>query len=64
MALSWKRGAGSEENAGISSVPDRETVEQEIAQLRDQINNIGAINLEALDELEQIETRFEKLSGQ
>ena len=49
---------------GTASTPDREAVEQEIAQLRDQINNIGAINLEALDELEQIETRFEKLSGQ
>jgi chromosome segregation protein len=52
----------SAEQGGAS--PDREAVEQEIAQLRDQINNIGAINLEALDELEQIETRFEKLSGQ
>jgi chromosome segregation protein len=46
------------------SAPDREATEQEITKLRDQINNIGAINLEALDELEQIETRFEKLSGQ
>jgi chromosome segregation protein len=56
----------SEANAdeGAASTSDREAVEQEIAQLRDQINNIGAINLEALDELEQIETRFEKLSGQ
>ncbi len=43
---------------------DREAVEREITQLRDQINNIGAINLDALDELEQIETRFEKLSTQ
>jgi chromosome segregation protein len=49
---------------GAASTSDREAVEQEIAQLRDQINNIGAINLEALDELEQIEVRFEKLSGQ
>jgi chromosome segregation protein len=39
-------------------------VEREISQLRDSINNIGAINLEALDELEQLEGRFEKLSGQ
>jgi chromosome segregation protein len=39
-------------------------VEREIAELRDQINNIGAINLEALDELDQLEGRFEKLSGQ
>ena len=43
---------------------NREAVEREIAELRDQINNIGAINLEALDELEQLEARFEKLSGQ
>lgn len=43
---------------------NREAIEREIAELRDQLNNIGAINLEALDELEQLETRFEKLSGQ
>ncbi len=43
---------------------ERETVEREIAELRDQINNIGAINLEALDELEQLEGRFAALSGQ
>jgi chromosome segregation protein len=43
---------------------NREAVEQEIAELRDQINNIGAINLEALDELDQLEARFEKLSSQ
>ena len=43
---------------------DRDAVEREIAELRDQINNIGAINLEALDELDQLEARFEKLSGQ
>jgi chromosome segregation protein len=43
---------------------NREAVEREIAELRDQINNIGAINLEALDELDQLEARFEKLSSQ
>jgi chromosome segregation protein len=43
---------------------DREAVEREIADLRNQINNIGAINLEALDELEQLEVRFETLSTQ
>ncbi|MFO0789159.1 MAG: chromosome segregation protein SMC [Pirellulales bacterium] len=43
---------------------DRDRVEREIAELRNQINNIGAINLEALDELEQLETRFATLSGQ
>jgi chromosome segregation protein len=73
---SKERGARSEEQSGQapnSPAPspqppapafNREAVEQEIADLRDQINNIGAINLEALDELDQLESRFEKLSGQ
>jgi chromosome segregation protein len=47
-----------------TSSPDRNAVENEIAQLREQLNNLGPINLEALDELEQLEARFEKLSGQ
>jgi chromosome segregation protein len=53
-------------SAPRSPVPaiDREAIEHEIVQLRDQINSIGAINLDALDELEQIESRFEKLSTQ
>jgi chromosome segregation protein len=58
---------GSEQGEGCPTVPtvaDRGAVEREIAQLRDQINNIGAINLDALDELDQIEARFEKLSTQ
>ena len=57
-----KAEANPEQEA--ASTTDREAVELEIAQLRDQINNIGAINLEALDELEQVETRFGKLSSQ
>jgi chromosome segregation protein len=47
-----------------ATAANREAVEREIAELRDQISNIGAINLEALNELEQLEQRFEKLSGQ
>jgi len=43
---------------------DREAVEKEIAELRTQLNNIGAINMEALEELDQLEARFEKLSTQ
>ena len=73
QAGSEEQGAGSPASESGNSLPaarppvpalDRAAVEKEIGQLRDQINNIGAINLEALDELEQIETRFEKLSGQ
>lgn len=47
-----------------SSQINRDAVEREIEELRNQINNIGAINLEALDELEQLESRFQKLSEQ
>ena len=69
--IDLEQGAGNSEqaaesdNSSSATTPaDRENAEREIAQLRDQINNIGAINLDALDELEQIEARFEKLSGQ
>jgi chromosome segregation protein len=55
---------GSKPVSARATAANREAVEREIAELRDQINNIGAINLEALNELEQLEGRFEKLSGQ
>jgi chromosome segregation protein len=75
MAESNDRGAGSgEQPADPSSTSpaspclpisgiDRQAVEREIAQLRDQINNLGAVNLDALDELESLESRFDALSG-
>jgi chromosome segregation protein len=43
---------------------DRDAVEREISELRNQLSSLGAINLESLDELDQIEARFEKLSSQ
>ena len=42
----------------------REQVDEEIASLRRKISNIGAVNMEALEELEGFETRFESLSSQ
>jgi chromosome segregation protein len=42
----------------------REEVQQEIDDLRRKINNLGNVNLEALEELEQLEGRFNSLSGQ
>ena len=42
----------------------RETIEQEITQLRRKISNIGAVNLESLDELQELESRFGHLSQQ
>jgi chromosome segregation protein len=43
---------------------NRDAAEAEIAQLRDHINGIGAVNLEALNELDEMQARFERISGQ
>ena len=42
----------------------REEIENEIADLRRKINNIGAVNVDALNELDELETRCGSLSGQ
>jgi chromosome segregation protein len=42
----------------------RDAVQEEIDDLRRKINNIGNVNLEALEELEQLETRHQHLSEQ
>lgn len=43
---------------------EEQTADEEIADLRRKLNNLGAVNLEALAELEQLEERFGHLSGQ
>jgi chromosome segregation protein len=43
---------------------EREEVEREITDLRRKINNIGAVNLDALGELDELESRFASLSNQ
>ncbi len=43
---------------------EREAIDREIADLRRKINSIGAVNLAALDELEELERRHEHLAGQ
>ncbi len=43
---------------------DRKQVEQEINQIRDGLHRIGAVNVDALEELEEIESRFEAISAQ
>jgi chromosome segregation protein len=42
----------------------REEVDEEIASLRRKISNIGAVNLQALDELDEMEERYHSLSAQ
>ncbi len=54
--------AGEAEDAeGADQRPD---VEDEIATLRRKINHIGAVNMDALSELDELEARFAALSGQ
>ena len=43
---------------------ERAAVEQEITSLRRKISNIGAVNMEALNELDDLENRFAGLEGQ
>ncbi len=42
----------------------RDEVDQEIVELRRKLNNIGNVNLDALAELEELESRFGSLSAQ
>ena len=42
----------------------RDEVQQEIDELRGKINHLGNVNLEALEELQQLDDRFQTLSGQ
>jgi chromosome segregation protein len=69
------RGTGSDEenpttdppSASVATLPnsfDRLAVEREIADLREQIGSMGGVNLDALDEIETLEARFNKLSQQ
>ena len=41
-----------------------ESVDEEIAELRRKINNIGAVNVDSLQELDELEERFASLSNQ
>ena len=43
---------------------EREQIEQEIADLRRKVQNLGNVNLDALAELEELESRFAHLSEQ
>jgi chromosome segregation protein len=43
---------------------EREEVQQEINDLRRKINGLGNVNLEALEELDQLDARYQTLSGQ
>ena len=53
-----------EQPVTAAELNERAAIEQEIAELRAKINNIGGVNLDALAELEELEARFALLSSQ
>ena len=61
MASSWPSWSTSPRPRSCSSAT---TVEREIADLRGKLNSIGGVNLDALAELEELETRYNTLSAQ
>ncbi|UUO04798.1 chromosome segregation protein SMC [Blastopirellula sp. J2-11] len=48
----------------VEPIEDRQAVDEEIAELRRKVTNIGAVNVDALQELDELEQRFAHLSGQ
>jgi chromosome segregation protein len=56
--------ADLEHEPSAEELQERTTVEREIADLRGKLNSIGGVNLDALAELEELETRFNALSEQ
>lgn len=55
---------GSEPPEDHQPVEDRDSVEKEIGRLREQLQRTGSVNMEALDELETLQTRYDELHGQ
>ncbi len=55
---------GGEPPADHGPPTDREAAEQEIGRLREQVQRVGAVNMEALAELEELQTRYDELHGQ
>ncbi|MFP6666363.1 MAG: chromosome segregation protein SMC [Pirellulales bacterium] len=53
-----------QDEATEEELKEREAIENEIEGLRRKVQNIGNVNLDALDELDELESRFEELSGQ
>lgn len=51
-------------DSNTEPVDQREAVDQEIAGLRRKLSNIGAVNMEALEELDELESRHGSLHGQ
>jgi len=57
-------GRDDDDNAASSVQPPRSQIESEISHLREKLSNLGSVNMDAVDELEDLENRFSTLSGQ
>ncbi|MDP7017907.1 MAG: chromosome segregation protein SMC [Pirellulaceae bacterium] len=53
-----------EQGDGDGENQERDEIEEEINTLRRKINSIGAVNMEALNELDDLETRYASISSQ
>ncbi|MEM1224896.1 MAG: chromosome segregation protein SMC [Planctomycetota bacterium] len=48
----------------LASIENREEMDAEIAKLRSQVQNVGSVNMEALEELNELQVRYDELHGQ
>ncbi len=48
----------------LAEIEDRSAVDDEIAKLRSQVQNVGSVNMEALEELNELQVRYDELHGQ
>jgi chromosome segregation protein len=48
---------------GVEQAIDREALRAEVDSLRAELHGVGPVNLESLEELDELETRFAELSG-
>ena len=55
---------GGEPPEDLESPEDRAAVDEEISSLRAQLQKTGSVNMEALEELEELQTRYDELHGQ
>ncbi len=55
---------GGEPPENFAPPADREAVDAEITSLRSQLQKTGSVNMEALEELEELQARYDELHGQ
>ncbi|TWU18523.1 chromosome segregation protein SMC [Allorhodopirellula heiligendammensis] len=48
----------------LAEIEDRDEVDAEISKLRTAVQNVGSVNMEALEELNELQVRYDELHGQ